>query len=238
MKLSTHLLPDLIDEDFSGTCAVVIDVLRASTTIVHGCANGVRNIRPCLAVDDARALKAEQDQWLLGGERHCKLIDGFDLDNSPTSYSRDRIAGRDVAFTTSNGTRAMLKSSAASSVLVGAFANLSAVVRQAAEFDTVHLVCAGTNGKITLEDCLFAGAAVDELLANSDCELNDSSRLVLSQFRSTGSDDASIFKCLCDSQGGRNLCDAGMESDIRICSMTNTHDVVPAFDSATGTIQI
>jgi 2-phosphosulfolactate phosphatase len=233
--LKTHLLPDLIDCDFADSCAVVIDVLRASTTIVHGHGN-VRRICPCLTIEDAQKLKRNDEQLLLGGERNCTKIPGFDLDNSPTSYTAPSIAGRDVAFTTTNGTRAMLKSESANRIFVGAFANLAAIVRQASEFDTIHLVCAGTNGSITSEDCLFAGNVVSELIAIHDCELNDSSQLVHSHFRSLSDAGEAIYDSLCQSQGGQNLLNAGMSSDIRICSARNTHDVVPEFDSATRCI--
>jgi 2-phosphosulfolactate phosphatase len=238
VKLSTFLLPDLIDCDLTDSCAVVIDVLRASTTMVHGFANGARRIWPCLSVDDARALKQNKPDLLLGGERNCELIPGFDLDNSPKSYGTERVKDQEVAFTTSNGTRAMLKSASSARVIVGAFANLASVVDHVAGFDSVNLVCAGTNGEITLEDCQFAGAVVTQLAAKFDCELNDASQLVGSQFQSVGENEAAVYECLIRSQGGRNLLKAGMESDIRICSRINTHTVVPVFDSESGTVRL
>lgn len=236
-NLKTHLLPDLIDCDFRGSCAIVIDVLRASTTIVYGLANGATRIRPCLTVEEAESLKEQDSRLLLGGERHCQLIPGFDLDNSPASYSNERVSSRDVAFTTTNGTRAMLKSESASRVVVGAFANLAAVVRQASTFDAIQLVCAGTNGEVTSEDCLFAGNVVSLLIASFDCELNDSSKLVLSYFRSIGDTDEATYTCLCESRGGRNLVRTGLQSDIRICSTRNAHDIVPEFNRDSRSIQ-
>jgi 2-phosphosulfolactate phosphatase len=234
-NLKTHLLPQLINCSFEGSCAIVIDVLRASTTIVHGFGN-VGRIWPCLSVEDARERKQKDSTLLLGGERECQIIDGFDLDNSPSSYADDQFAGREVAFTTTNGTKAMLMSKGADRVFIGSFANLNSVVKAVAEFDNIQLVCAGTNGEITSEDCLFAGSVVSGLLAKFECKLNDSSQMVLNHFLSIAKNDDSIYETLCKSRGGQNLIDVGMEPDIRICSTLNTHDVVPEFNTASQCI--
>src|SRR5205823_10380648 len=138
---------------------VVIDVLRATTTIVHALAAGAREVVPCLEVEDARRIAAELGKAaILGGERRGLPIPGFDVGNSPAEYTRQRVGGKTVVFTTTNGTRAMQRCKFASRVLLGAFVNFSAVCRELAVVDHVALVCAGTDGHVTREDTLLAGA--------------------------------------------------------------------------------
>lgn len=170
-RIDVHMLPEFLEGvDLSESVAVVIDVLRASTTIVHALGHGAAAVIPCLEVDEARRIAREnpENKILLGGERQGRIIDGFDLDNSPLSYRSGTVAGRTIAFTTTNGTRALLRCSQAQAVYIGAFANLSAIVEELLRGDRdVHLVCAGTDGQLTAEDILFAGALADELLTRS-----------------------------------------------------------------------
>src|SRR5258706_13920045 len=131
-QLDVYLLPALVEPaQLAGKTAVVIDVLRATTTIVHALAAGATQVIPCLEVDEARRIAAELgERAISGGERGGKQIPGFDLGNSPAEYSRERVAGKTVVFTTTNGTRAMLRCKAARRVLLGAFVNFSAVCRE------------------------------------------------------------------------------------------------------------
>src|SRR5262249_38742437 len=112
-----------------------------------------------------------------GGERGGKRIDGFDLGNSPLEYTRDRLNGKTLVFTTTNGTRAMLHSRQAARILIGAFVNLSALCRELESADAVDIVCAGTDRQITREDVLFAGAVGDELGRSRPRECNDQAEL-------------------------------------------------------------
>src|SRR5438132_9688378 len=127
-RLFAHFLPTLMDPDElrDGT-AVVIDVLRASTTICHALAAGAREVIPCLEVEEARRVAADNSgsRPMLGGEREGVRIEGFDLGNSPGEYRPDTVGGRTVVFTTTNGTRAMLGCRSARRVLIGSFVNFS-----------------------------------------------------------------------------------------------------------------
>ena len=122
--LSVYALPRLVEpEELAGGAAVVIDVLRAATTIAYALAAGAAQIIPCREISDALALadRFPPDEIVLGGERNGLPIDGFQLGNSPEEYSADRVAGKTVIFTTTNGTRAMAHARAADEVLVAAF---------------------------------------------------------------------------------------------------------------------
>src|SRR5579872_6883168 len=149
-----HLLPSLFEPcDLRGGIAVVIDVLRATSTIVHALAAGATCVVPCGEIEEARRLAAQATpgEVLLAGERDGLRISGFDLGNSPSEYTPARVRGKTIAFTTTNGTRALIRAQEARRLFTGSFSKLTSVVKlAAAETGPVHLVCAGTQGKVTL----------------------------------------------------------------------------------------
>jgi len=166
-SLTVHLLPSLTTaQDLGGGVVVVIDVLRASTTICQALAAGARAVIPCLEVDEARrtAERFAAGEVVLGGERQGVRIDGFALGNSPAEYTKATVGGRTVVFSTTNGTKAMHACRLADAVWIGAFVNFSAVLHRlraaAGQGRPLHLLCAGTDGRVTGEDVLFAGALV------------------------------------------------------------------------------
>ena len=238
--VETHFLPDqFVPEQLRGGWAVVIDVLRASTTIVHALACGAVAVTPAETVEDARRLKAmATDRPLLGGERGGQMIDGFDLDNSPARYSRDVVGGRRVIFTTTNGTRALLRAREAEHVLIGAFVNLSAVVqRLSSDAAPVHLVCAGSEGQLSLEDVLFAGAVVSRLVDAGDAiRLDDQSQLAMDHFRVQSRSADSLLQSLRASRGGRHLQSLGMDADIQLAGKIDLFDRVPEYLPQSGQV--
>src|SRR4051794_36039557 len=110
-QIAVYLLPTLADPaELAGKTANVVDVLRATTTIIHAIAGGAKEVIPCQEIDEAKQIASQiGPSAVLGGERGGEQIPGFDFGNSPLEYSRERIAGRTVVFTTTNGTRAMLR---------------------------------------------------------------------------------------------------------------------------------
>src|SRR4051794_10191588 len=180
-EVSVHLVPDLLPaEQLSGAVAVVIDVLRATTTMVHALAAGCDAVRPCLGVEEARCLAdgLPAGKVLLGGERAGRPLPGFDLGNSPREYTPAACRGTTVVLTTTNGTRALLRAAPAQRTLVAAFVNYSAVCEQLRpEARPVHIVCAGDAGAVALEDTLLAGALVDFLCDAGPARLNDGARV-------------------------------------------------------------
>lgn len=171
-QLSVHLAPGLVEPDaLRGGVAVVLDVLRATTTIVHALAAGCVAVRPVLEVEDARRLadQFQPSKLLLGGERGGKRIDGFDLGNSPSEFNPERCRDALLLMTTTNGTRAILHAAPAERVLVAGFVNFSATCAElASETRPLHLLCAGADGRIALEDALLAGAMVEALRRESN----------------------------------------------------------------------
>jgi len=239
-----HLLPSLFQpDDLRGGLAVVIDVLRASTTIVHALAADARDVIPAETVDEARAIAAglPDDRVVLGGERDSRRIDGFDLGNSPQSYTAETVGGQRVVFTTTNGTRALQRSRQADRVLIGAFVNLNAVLGLLTTDDRpVHLVCAGTRGEVTAEDVLCAGALVVglETAGGGTCSLSDSARMAADCFTVRSRDRNCFTRALQTSLGGRNLEQVGFTDDIAIAATWDRFDLVPEFSSETGRITV
>ncbi|MFO0913681.1 MAG: 2-phosphosulfolactate phosphatase [Pirellulales bacterium] len=239
-----HLLPALVSgETLAGGAVVVIDVLRASTTVVAALNAGAPEVIPCLEVADALRRRSELGGGVLGGERHGQRIPGFDLGNSPADYSPwpAERSGQSIIFTTTNGTRALLAAEQARSIWIGCFANLSAVVDRAAREPDVHLLCAGTDGQVTAEDVLFAGAVADRLEAAGGQTANDSARMARDLWRAgavAADREAWLVEQMLLSQGGRNLVELGMESDVRWAAVIDRCSVVPAYDRQRGVIRV
>lgn len=238
--LHVHLLPALVHpESLRGGTVVVVDVLRASTTICHALAAGAAGVVPTGEVDEARRVAASIGTGVvLGGERGGERIVGFDFGNSPTGYTAESVGGRTVVFTTTNGTRALLHSVAADRIVVGCFANEAAVAADVARREgPVHVLCAGTNGAVTLEDVLFAGSLTARLAAwkTPGFEVaNDSARLARHLYEDATPDG--LLAVLRSSQGGRNLLQLGFDADVVTAAARDTTDIVPVFDPESGRI--
>jgi 2-phosphosulfolactate phosphatase len=236
-SLYVHLLPDLVDEsDLFGQTTVVIDCLRATSTIAYALAAGAREVIPCLEVDEARTRASQfpKSSVLLGGERQGVRIEGFDLGNSPTEYTPGVVAARSIVFTTTNGTRAMQRCREARRVVMGALVNRSAVVEALASERVVHIVCAGTRGRITREDALAAGAIGSWLVERGDWNPDDEARLAIAAWEAVRTGD--LVAALHDTQGGRNLVAEGFENDIATCARLDAIDLAPELDVKSWTI--
>lgn len=136
---------------------VVVDVFRATTTMASAFYNGVRSIRPVATVEEAEAYK--EKGWLVGAERNVRRCEFADFGNSPFDYVPEKVAGKDVVFTTTNGTRAITIAQSAFRVVTGAFINLQAVADYCVEHGRdVVVLCSGWQDKVNIEDTLFGGA--------------------------------------------------------------------------------
>ncbi len=225
-----HLVPELIAPgSLRDSAGVVIDLLRASTTITHALAAGAACVIPVLTIDDAHRARREHHKarTLLAGERAGLCIEGFDLGNSPSEFTAGAVAGATIIFTTTNGTRAILASREARRVLVGCFANISVIEAELEREQLVHLVCAGTDAEPTLEDTLFAGALGARLAARGFTVGNDQARLAIELWNTATARPDGVLELLRESRGGRNLASIGLASDIAECVRIDTRSVVP-----------
>ncbi|MBX3388523.1 MAG: 2-phosphosulfolactate phosphatase [Phycisphaeraceae bacterium] len=244
--LSVHLLPGLVAQSsLAGSIVIMIDALRASVTIAAALASGARAVYPVLTVDDALVAAEKmihsgipKEDIILGGERGGVLIPGFDLDNSPLAYTADRVRDKAVVFTTANGTSTLLHAREASIVLVGALTNVDAVCRAVAtDPRDVHIICSGTRGEISLDDCIAAGAMVDRLRdAGRELGSDDSGQVCLRNWHEAAR--TGILDAMRVSRGGRNLVKLGFEADIEFCSRVDGVPVLPRYDAQSGTITL
>jgi 2-phosphosulfolactate phosphatase len=225
-----HLLPRLIPHgSLRGGVAVVVDVLRATTVMVHALAAGCAEIIPCGEIDEAREIAASLPEGaaLLAGERQGLPIPGFDLGNSPGDFTADVCKGKTLVMTTTNGTRAILASLDAERVYIASFGNLRATSTElSVQFlkkdhkHPVHIICAGTDGHISLEDSLLAGALAAQLVNvpaehASSCFGNDEALMVVCQWNDVERflERRTLTSLLSLGRGGRNLDGIGLAVD-------------------------
>lgn len=219
---------------FGDAVCVVFDVLRATSVMVAGLANGAAGFVPAAQISEALALRVRHPDALLAGERDGLRITAqqsggveFDLGNSPREYTREQVAGRTIISTTTNGTRAMRACATAHRVAVGSFLNLSATADWLARQSTerVILICAGTAEFPALEDILGAGALCELFLGRcSGAELLDSAETASRVWFEARLD---LLGAMRVSQNGRRLmANAELRPDVEFCSRQDSHELI------------
>jgi 2-phosphosulfolactate phosphatase len=212
--------------------AVVIDVLRATSTIVTALDNGAAGIIPVRETDEAIAVmkRVGRERVLLCGERKSRLIEGFDLDNSPASYTRERIAGSTLVLTTTNGTRALVEAARdATAVYCAALLNRAAIVARLAACDgeTVRLHCAGSEGTPSFEDVLCAGAIVDALVhLDKNLVITDAARVAATIFTANAK---RLTTAIASGTHAKSLIAAGFAADVAACARLDVSGCVPLY---------
>jgi 2-phosphosulfolactate phosphatase len=217
----------VVPDRIAGATALVIDVLRASTSIVTALANGADSIIPVESVDDARARKAALGaDAILAGERHGDPPEGFDLGNSPLEFTAARVRGRTIVITTSNGTRALTAARGARAVGVAALINATAAAAWACgQGRDVVLVCSGELGAPSLEDQACAGVLVARLAAEAPTATLTP---VAVESRALGERYAKDLERLArDAPHARKLASNGRQVDVEVCLTLDTTTVVP-----------
>ncbi len=227
---------DLPGLELGGTACVVFDILRATTSAAMALAHGAASIRPVSTIEEAVALRRADAGLLLAGERGGirigpELTGGpaFDFGNSPREFTRERVAGRRLAMTTTNGTRALRACAGAGLTLAASFLNLAGATRRlgggSASWEQVLLVCSGTGEDTALEDVLAAGAMVEALSANVGVELGDAARIALGAWRAAQSDWPEMLLGAGNARRLRSLPD--LAPDVAFCLQRDILEVVP-----------
>ncbi len=222
---------ELVDsQDMSKSLAVVIDVLRATSSIVQAFSSGSKRVIPAMNRTEALMLKNKYPDALLAGEEEGLKIPGFNLGNSPREYAADVVRNKTIITTTSNGTKAILgaASRGADPVLICSFLNLLAVKNHINESQKcrgkdVHIVCAGSLGDFSLEDFACAGALALEL-ETLGYSLDAGAEEAKNRFMPY---DQNILQILEDSYHGQNLKTLGFEEDLVFCANLSSQTVVP-----------
>jgi 2-phosphosulfolactate phosphatase len=224
----------VVPDGLPGATVLVVDVLRASTTIVTALANGCAAIVPVADADEARRRArrhAGPGPALVAGERRGDMIAGFDLGNSPLEFSPARVRGATVFLTTSNGTRALLAARPARAVGVAGLVNVGAAAAWAAgEGGDVVVICAGERGAPSLEDAVCAGLLVDRLLqAKRAAVATAAAAATVERARPYGKDVGRLRE---DSSWARHLVAAGRAEDVAVCLALDTTTLVPVYLAA------
>jgi 2-phosphosulfolactate phosphatase len=224
----SSLYTEVRSASLRGAVAVVIDVLRASTTIVKALARGARAVVPVAeiaeALDERRRLVERGWRVVLAGERGGVRPEGFDLGNSPAEFSRAGVAGSTVVLTTTNGTRALRHCREATRVLVGCFANgpaLAGFLGRMREERAV-LVCSGQDGRVAEEDVLFAGYLSRELErsgARPDASAEEAQKAYASA-------EQGLERALGATPHGRTLLELGFAADIAAAAVIGSEEIV------------
>lgn len=250
-EVAVHYLPQFVSEsELADRVVVMIDLLRASTTICHALAAGAEGVVPCLEVDETftKSQKWDRSEIILGGERSGKRIEGFDLGNSPAEYTPENVFGKKVFFTTTNGTKALGHARLARKILIGAAVNRQAVVDALLQTEHIEILCAGTNGQVTREDILAAGAIVEQLQksGSENLLLNEWAEAAVREWQELETTARALRRTVSDqfalelreTQGGKNLLAIGFDHDLEICSQLDTLQIVPELDMNSGTIYL
>jgi 2-phosphosulfolactate phosphatase len=219
--------------DTTNRVVVVIDVLRASTTIAVALANGGRAVIPLDSTEEVvtRAKAFERSEVRLAGERQMRAIPGFDLGNSPREFTREAVEGKTVLMTTTNGTAAINAVQGPRDVVIASYVNFSAVLamlRAALRGGTdIAIVCAGREKQFSLEDAACAGRYVHHVSRRlSSVALNDAALAAMLIDRRFSDNLLRLFSA---SAHGRALSEAGFGDDLAACAAVDSYPVIPIY---------
>jgi len=222
--LTPALIPLYSVEDY---IVVIIDIFRATSSICYGIENGAEAIIPVAEVEECAAYREKGLNYLLAAERDGKVVDGFDFGNSPFSYTHDKVAGKTVVLTTTNGTHALHISRSAKKIVIGSFFNLTALCNWLkTQNDHILLVCAGWKNNFNLEDTLFAGAVIEQL-KTGDFKLDDAAIAANDLFQAGKRDINEYLKKTSHSERLKKL---GIEKDIAFCLQVDLTTAIPVLD--------
>lgn len=232
MHIEILFVPSPLNPDFlSNRAVVVIDVLRATSVMVHAMSQGAIEMIPVETVEEAfqMAKTFPRGTTLLGGERGSRKIEGFDLGNSPKEYVAEKVKGKRLILTTTNGTKAFRLVSSGREIMVGSFFNIGATAQRCFELNKDLLIFpSGDEGNFSLEDTVCGGMLIDVILRKwgKTIGLTDSScaaQLLYQRFRDQ------LVEGLRLSNHGKDLIGLGLGDDLPYCSQTDITDLVPIF---------
>jgi 2-phosphosulfolactate phosphatase len=229
MRVDVILTPgEITAAELADRTVVVIDILRASSCIVQALGAGAKSIYPVGSIEEALRLANTfgRDEVLLCGERKCVRIDGFDLGNSPREFTPERVAGKTLVMSTTNGTNAMAQTGQAARVFIGSLLNAGTLVEELAHTEASPVfLCAGRERHFALEDATCAGVLALRLMdaRPGDWTLNDGARAAIALAREFGADEG-LFHL---TAGGRSIVEVGLVEDLAFCARVDTHEILP-----------
>ncbi|RLI01946.1 2-phosphosulfolactate phosphatase [Candidatus Bathyarchaeota archaeon] len=220
-----------------GNIMVVIDVLRCTSSMINALANGARRIIPVKTVREAYRLKSKYPEYLLAGERGGTKPEGFDFGNSPLEFTREKIQGKTLIFTTTSGTAALIRCRNAKSVLIASFLNVSSVASRALKIASreereISIIPSGRKGEFSLEDFLCGGAIVEKL-TELNVILSDSAFASLLSFRQAKN---SLLNQIMKGEHAQNLVKLGFREDVKFCCQVDLFDITPSLKNGAITL--
>jgi len=225
-NLEVCLTPALLHlHDFSNSIVVVIDIFRATSSICYGIENGAESIIPVATIEACESYR--NSDYLLAAERNGEVVDGFDFGNSPFSYTEDKVSGKTIVLTTTNGTHAINMSRGAHKIVIGSFLNLASLCDWLKKQpNDILLLCSGWKDKVNLEDTLFAGGVVHYL--REDNYALDDAGIASEDLYIMAKDDLNTY--LKKTSHSERLKKLGIEEDIKFCLNLNITKEIPVLD--------
>lgn len=229
--LSPALYPSYQKE---GDTVVVVDIFRASTTMCAAFSNGATAIIPIADIELAKKYKHEG--YLVGAERNTRRVDFADFGNSPFEYTADKVQGKEIVFTTTNGTRAIEAAKQSKSLFIGAFSNIDALRERCVQVgERVVVLCAGWNNRVNIEDTLFAGALAEKMVKeNGATPGSDAVSMSLHLWETAKNTPIQFVQ---SSDHYQRLINNGAEGDAAFCLQANTLSVVPWYHYEEGKLK-
>lgn len=212
--------------NIENSIVVVIDILRATSSITYGIDNGAEAIIPVAHVEDCLAYADKG--FLLAAERNGEVVVGYDFGNSPFSYTQEKVAGKTIVLTTTNGTKALhMAQERAHKVVIGSFLNLTSLCDWLKTQDkNVLLLCSGWKDNFNLEDTLFAGAVVNVL--RNDFTHSDDACVVAEDMYLMAKDDLRTY--LHKSSHSHRLAALNIEEDVKFCLKIDLCKAIPVLE--------
>lgn len=228
MKVNVAFLPkDIPAGNLADTVCIVLDIFRATTSIVTAVSHGCKTIFPVASLEKAHETAQKLGHVLLAGERKSIKIDGFDFGNSPFDFTEQKVKNQQIVMTTTNGTVAIHAADGAFRTLIGSFNNAAAVCLQAQQYKKdILIICAGTDRAFSLEDSLCAGLLVENLSKDKQVALNDSALGARVMYQAAKDN---LLATAIASSNGRRLVELSKEAEVEYCLRTNIVDVVPEY---------
>ena len=220
-SIDVSFTPELIPEEkLARSSVVVVDILRATSSWITALYHGAESIKPFNSPEECLAMK--EKGWLVGAERGGEKLAGFDLGNSPFEYMENRIRGRNIALTTTNGTNALLRSVGAKEILLGSFLNIGTVIEYMKTAGNIVVVCSGWEGQPGMEDVIFAGALVHGLRDRQPV-MTDTAKMAHRLYLRNPAKPISLVR---KSSHVRRLMSLGLHADIDFCFRENIYTIL------------
>lgn len=236
MKVDVCFSPALYPyyADSNNYIVVVVDIFRATTTMCAALKNGANCIITVASIEEAQQYKAKG--YLVGAERNVKRCDFADFGNSPFDYTEDKVEGKEIVFTTTNGTQAIEAAANADILTIGAFSNISALTEFCIQKQKdVMILCAGWNNRFNIEDTLFGGALADRLVAKGYASASDATQVALSMWQEAKSDLRGYIN---RTEHIKRLEANNLQGSVEYCLTVDTANLVPLYDNVNKVLKL